>query len=127
VDGCSNEPVENCCHDDFDCAIDEVCDGDNNQCVPTDPTGGESSGGDPPTDDSGGESDDATGGATLTSGDPPPGSGSDGSGSDTDDDDAGAANEGGCSCTTGRTGPGALGFVVLAGLVLRRRRVLSGA
>ncbi len=114
TDGCSNEAIAGCCVSDAECAIDEICDTIDNECVPlgtaTTVGGGDdtdgSSGGDPQLD-SGGES-------------------------DTGDDgiDAGARGEGepsGCACRSQPSGEaGWWALVLIAAGWGQRRRPWAG-
>ncbi len=116
AEGCQHAPIPECCNDDFDCEIDEVCDPQTDQCVPIDPTGGEASG-----------SDGSSGGSETTDG-PPPGGGTTGStthadaDTDADTDDAAAVSgDGGCGCSSRDTGSGPLLVGLLALGRLRRR------
>ena len=125
-DGCLNEAIAGCCHDDFDCAIDEVCDAGTNECVPTDPTGGEEEGSEGGSEDTGDpdpdpDPDPTVGGSTGIPMDPNT-TDTDGSDSDTDDPSATEGGEG-CACTTtGTPNPSAFLLLGALGLILRRRR-----
>ena len=120
VDGCSNAEIVGCCSDDFDCEIDEVCDGELDQCVPIDPTGGADDG----SESSGnGESSDSSGPDETTGGLPPGDATTSGtSDGETDDAEAAGSPEAGCDCTT-HGAPGTLFYCLLAAGWFRRARV----
>lgn len=103
--GCSHAPIPECCDEDLDCAVDELCDLEQLRCVPFGAitTGADESGGAP------------------TSGE---GTGTGGDGSETGSAEAGAQEPGegdGCGCRSHR-GPSGLGGAPLLLLALLRRR-----
>ena len=143
IEGCSSEDIDGCCESDLDCAIDEVCDVGDNECVPaSSPTSGSSesdSDSDSTTgDETGGITTDDTLGTSSTTGASTTaststtagpttagGSASDTEG-DTDTDGAGADDDAdGCSCDAGQDpgrGLAFVGLLALCGIATRRRR-----
>jgi hypothetical protein len=130
--GCVTEPIEGCCDGDEDCGADEVCNLDENTCVPSSP-GDESSGGgssDGGTTGSGGSSDggpsdagvDDSGGATGVASTSGQDTGA--MGSSSGDSVGGEAPDpiGGCGCTTTPSERRLWWLMVPLGLALRRRR-----
>lgn len=146
TEGCDNAPIDNCCISDLECAIDEICDLEDNECVPaSSPTSGSES-------DTEGESDsndtedpsttgDETDGDTIgttgmgtssttspsTSGATATATATAGetgeSDSDTDTDGAGADGDSGCGCTANpEPSPSLLLLGLFALGFVRRRR-----
>lgn len=140
--GCDSAPIDNCCISDLECEIDEICDLEDNECVPaSSPTSGSESDSD---SDSDGESSSTTDGetdgdtigttgagsssttaSTSTSGVTTTAGGTESGGdTDTDTDGAGADSDSGCSCSASpEPVPSALLLGLFAlGLVRRRQR-----
>ncbi len=144
TEGCDNAPIDNCCISDLECAIDEICDLEDNQCVPaSSPTSGSESDteGDSDSNDTedpsttGEETDGDTIGTTgmgtssTTAGTSTSGvtatatAGETGDEGDTDTDGAGADGDSGCGCTANpEPEPSLLLLGLLALGFVRRRR-----
>jgi MYXO-CTERM domain-containing protein len=101
-DGCSNTPVENCCHTDEDCPENFSCVQSSNTCVEDPPPPPP-----PPPDETEGGNEETESGGNETTG--------------TVTDDGGG---GGCSCSTQSRGGSALLGLFMVGLLgsIRRRR-----
>lgn len=119
-EGCTHEPVESCCVADLDCALDEICDLDANECAPAYvPTteGGSTSDGDTTS----GETASGDGTSAGGSGDDPVDPDTAGATGGGDTDDA-AADGAGAGCSVHGGGGSALWLMALGILGVRRRR-----